>query len=303
VKGVSRRGFVRSALAAGAGALAAPLRAADALALQLGCAAITWGAECERAVDEIAALGFRGIQLRASDLEAWGGRPDALRRRLDEKGLSLLCFSSGDVDAVPEREHEYLEAHVRNARFVKAAGGNLLQVISRRPAGRAPTPAEFERLGRLLGELGRRTLELDVRLVYHHHMGGFGEAPDEVAQVLAASDARTVWLLLDVAHYLQGGGDPADAVARHRDRLAALHLKDVVGPLPGDARPARQSYRFVELGRGRADLPAVVAALRRVGFRGPALIELDEPPDPARSPSECAATSKRYAVETLGLSL
>jgi inosose dehydratase len=303
VSGVSRRGFVRSGLAAAAGALAAPLHAAEGFALRLGYAAITWGPECERAIDEIAALGFRGIQLRSGDIEAWGGRPDALRRRLEDKGLGLLCFSSGDVDAVPERERHHLETHVRNARFVKAAGGALLQVISRRPADRAPMPEEFERLGRLLSELGRRTLDLDVRLVYHHHMNGYGESPGEIARLLGASDARAVWLLLDVAHYLQGGGDPVDAVSRHRDRIAALHLKDVVGPRPGDGRPARQSYRFVELGRGRVDLPAVIGALKRTGFRGPALIELDSVPDPARSASECAAINKRYALETLGLSL
>jgi inosose dehydratase len=186
---------------------------------------------------------------------------------------------------------------------VKEVGGGLLQVISRRPADRAPTPEEFDRLGRLLGELGRRTLDVGVRLVYHNHMDGFGEAPEEVARLLAACDRRHVWLLLDVAHFLQGGGDPVAGVKQHADRLAIVHLKDVVSPLPGDSRPPRQSYRFVELGRGTVDVPGVVAALQAVGFRGPAVIELDAPPEPSRTPAECAALNKRYALETLGLSL
>ena len=61
--------------------------------------------------------------------------------------------------------------------------------------------------------------------------------------------------------------------------------------------------RFVELGQGTVDVPGVVAAVEDVGFRGPAVIELDRVPDPARTPKECAAINKQYAVGTLGLHL
>lgn len=96
-------------------------------------------------------------------------------------------------------------------------------------------------------------------------MGNLGQAPEEVTRVLEASDPRLVHLELDTAHYAQAGGDPADAVRRHGDRLLFLHVKDVESPLPGGG-PA--SYRFVELGRGKVDFPAFFAALRNTGFRG-----------------------------------
>jgi len=32
---------------------------------------------------------------------------------------------------------------------------------------------------------------------------------------------------LDVAHYFQGGGDPAKAIEKYSDRLLFLHIKDV----------------------------------------------------------------------------
>jgi inosose dehydratase len=296
---------VQSTLAAAAGAALGPrLRAAEqGFAIRLGYAAITWEGEDEKAIDEIAALGFRGIQLRSSAFDTHADKTAELRRKLEEKGLALLCFSSGDVDARPEHEIEYLEKHGRRAQFVKALGGSVLQLISKRPEGRAPTAQEFERLGRLMNTIGSRARDIGVRVVYHNHMNGFGEAPDEVARVLEATDPKAVGLLLDIAHYTQGGGDPVAAVKRHRDRLEVLHLKDVVSPIPGDSKPPRQSYRFVELGRGKVDVKAVIAAVREVSFRGPALIELDAPPDPARTPKQCAEINKRYAVETLGLSL
>lgn len=299
----SRREFLRT-LTTAAAASFAPLPASPAtFGLRLGYASITWGGNDEQAIDDVSALGFRGIQLRSNAVEKWGGREAELRERLQKKGLALLCFSSGTVDADPAKQKEYVDTHVKHARFVKALGGRTLQLISRRPADRAPNAEEFQRLGRLLDEIGQRTLELGVRLVYHNHMNGIGEAPDEVARVLDASNSKYVSLLLDIAHYQQAGGNPVAAVTRHLDRITVLHLKDVVSPLPGDARPPRRSYRFVELGRGQVDVPGVIAALKKVSWSGPALIELDAVTDPARTPKDCAAINKQYVVEKLGLSL
>jgi inosose dehydratase len=272
-------------------------------ALRLGCAAILWGGEDEKAIEEIAALGFKGIQLRSNVVPRYKDHPEELRRRLEEKKLALLCFSSGNVGADPERREALLETHLTHARFAKALASPFLQVTSERPKGRAPTPEEYDRLGRLLTEIARRTLDIGVRLVYHNHMGGFGEGPDEVARVLDAADRHYVGLLLDVAHYAQGGGDPVGAVARHQDRLAILHLKDVRSTPPVAGHSEKEAYQFVELGRGRVDLPGVIAALKGISFRGPAVLELDEVPDTGRTPRECAETNRRYAVEALGLPL
>ena len=78
-----------------------------------------------------------------------------------------------------------------------------------------------------------------------------------------------------------------------------LHLKDVqAGPTGPAASPApAASYQFVELGRGRVDLPGVFAALREINFAGWAIVELDRVPDPGGTPKESAEINKRYLVE------
>jgi inosose dehydratase len=128
-------------------------------------------------------------------------------------------------------------------------------------------------------------------------MGALSQAPNEAEQVLAASDPRFVKLELDIAHYRQAGGDPAEAIHKYADRLLFLHIKDVESPVPGGAP---SSYRFVELGKGKVNVKAVFDALAAVGFNGWATVELDEVPDKARSPKESAEISKRY-LEELGL--
>jgi inosose dehydratase len=59
----------------------------------------------------------------------------------------------------------------------------------------------------------------------------------------------------------------------------------------------------VELGRGSVDLPAVIAALRKINFRGWAIVELDAVPDKARTPKESAIINKKYVEEKLGLTV
>jgi inosose dehydratase len=147
-------------------------------------------------------------------------------------------------------------------------------------------------------ELGKRTGDLGIPLVYHHHMNSLGERPAEVAAVLDAADRTHVRVLFDVAHYHQGGGDPAAALRTYRDWVQVLHLKDVrpASPVvPASTAP----YQFVELGRGRVDLPAVFAALREIQFAGWAIVELDRVPDPGRTPKESAEINKQYLIEKM----
>ena len=185
---------------------------------------------------------------------------------------------------------------------MQALGGHYMQVTSGRQKDKAPGPADFERAGRFLNELGRRTTELGVRVVYHNHMGALSEHPEELDQLLAATEPRFVDLLLDIAHYKQGGGDPAAAIPKLQHRLAVLHLKDVKALDP--TKSAGKTYQFVELGRGSVDVPAVIAALKKIEFRGPAVVELDAVPDKEKdTPKSCAETNKKFVTEKLGLTL
>jgi inosose dehydratase len=118
-----------------------------------------------------------------------------------------------------------------------------------------------------------------------------------------ASDPRYVKLELDIAHYQQGGGDPVKAIRTYRDRLLFLHIKDVEGPLEAGTGDPKHSYRFVELGRGKVDLPACFTALKEIMFRGWAVVELDSVPDKSRTPKESAVISRKYIEEKLKLTI
>jgi len=269
-------------------------------AILIGYASITWGGKDRQAIEDIASLGFHGIQLRANVIEEFGSASE-LRDLLQKHELKMVALSSGGVRIDPAVEAEELAKHAAHAKFVKDAGGLYLQVTDERPKDRAITAADYARLGRLLTEIGKRTADLGISLGYHNHMGSLGERPEEVDHILEAADPRYAKLELDVAHYFQGGGDPAKAIEKYSDRLLFLHIKDVE-QLP-DSANANRPYRFVELGRGRVNLPAVFDALHKVNFRGWAIVELDGVPDKTRTPKDSAAISKKYLVERLGITV
>jgi inosose dehydratase len=266
--------------------------------LHIGYAAITWGGNDRQAIEDVSSVGFPGIQIRSNSVQEFGTGA-ALREELDKHHLKMVALSSGDLSIDPAIETSEIEKHVANAKFLRDAGGLYLQVIDEKPKDRAIVAADYRRFGGLLTELGKRTVDLGVQVGYHNHMGSMGETPEGVEQIMQAVDPRYAKLELDVAHYFQGGGDPAKAVEKYSDRLLFLHLKDVEH-LSG-AAGAKESYRFVELGRGLVNLPAVLDALRRISFRGWGIVELDAVPDKARTPKESAIINKKYVEEELGL--
>ena len=263
--------------------------------IQWGYASITWNGNDRQAIEEIASLGFRGIQLRSNCIEEFGSAA-AVRGLLEKNHLKLVALSSGDLN-LDAPEAPEIAKHTDHAKFVHDAGGLYLQVIASRPKGRAITAADYKRFGQLLTKLGKQTADLGVSLGFHNHMNSLGERPEEVDEIMDAADPRYAKLELDVAHYFQGGGDPAKAVEKFTDRLLFLHIKDVEHRA---ATANSRDYRFVELGRGLVNLPAVFDALHKVNFRGWAIIELDAVPDKARTPKESAAMSKKYAEDKLG---
>ncbi len=293
----NRRDFLKTAGLAGATLLSAS-SFADALFkkgdIKIAYSSITWGGKDEQAITELAGLGFKGIQLRANTFGPYRNKPSELKALLEKNNLTLAMFSSGNVETDPAKLQSTIDTHVAHASFVKALGGNAMQLTnSLRPKDRLPTTEELKKLAEVMNEIGKQTADLGVQAVYHNHMNQLGETPEEVDVIVQAMNPKYIKLLLDIAHYKQGGGEPQDAVIKYKNILHSLHLKDT--------KPAetKNGYKFVELGQGRVDVPAVFASLDKLKFKGWAVVELDGVPDPEKSPLVCAEINKKYITENL----
>jgi inosose dehydratase len=263
--------------------------------IRLGCAAMTWGDNAANAINDVAADGFVGIQLRAPTLDQYPD-PHALRDLLAQHKLTFVALSSGTTLLDPAVRQQQLQTHVEHARYVHEAGGLYMQLISATSKpGQTFTADQYKLQGEIFTEIGKRMADYGVRLGFHNHMNSVGQPPEAVDAILEASDSNYVYLLLDVAHYLQGGGDPAAAIHKYSKRILFMHFKDVKNA------DNANGYEWVELGRGRVDLPGVIAALHEVHFRGWGVVELDRVPkgDPL-TPKEANAVSLQF-LEKLGV--
>ena len=66
--------------------------------------AITWNGNDLVAVKDIAALGFKGIQLRANTFPVFREKPEDRKLTLDSARLELAMFSSGNVGISSENK-------------------------------------------------------------------------------------------------------------------------------------------------------------------------------------------------------
>lgn len=256
-------------------------------------------------LDEIHRLGYAGSQLGTTY-----PRGAALRDALQARGLriaevyaSLECDRDGPVPAAAEAGRAKLaELHAVEGDVLVAAlrlSGDRIGLGGRATAAGVPrmSNAGFERLAGLLESLARDARALGHALTFHHHVGTYVETPDELDQLMAASDADLVGCCLDVGHYLLAGGDPVAALRRYGERVRHVHLKDVdprvagrmhSGDLGGFLEGLRARV-FTEVGAGALDLAGVLAALAERGYRGWIVVEQDTT---WRPPSESAAISR-----------
>ncbi|MGO8718765.1 MAG: sugar phosphate isomerase/epimerase family protein [Acidobacteriaceae bacterium] len=262
--------------------------------IQIGYAAITWDEKDNQAIEDIAAVGYPGIQLRPNVLGEYPD-PHALLGTLAKHNLTFVALSSGDAPLDPALERKMLATHTAHARYLHEAGGKYLQVIGTFEKKKF-IASDYKREGALLTEIGKRAADYGIKTGFHNHMGSIGQTPEQVDAILEAADPRYVKLELDTGHYVQGGGDPAAAIRKYGNRLLFLHLKDV------ESAATKSGYQFVELGEGRVNFPAIFDALRSTHFRGWGVVELDgERAGARRTPKQSAELSKEYLIHKLGV--
>lgn len=268
---------------------------------KVGVAAIVWAGKDSLAVVETAQVGLKGLQLRANLVKTLADPAKLLdfQALLKTHKVQVPVFSGGNVN-LDKSDEALLEEHKRNIAMAKALGATYYQMTnsSRPKDGSAPTADMLKEYARKLVVVGREVKAAGMVPVYHNHMHQLGETPAEVDAIMEALKGTDVKLLLDVAHYAQGGGDAVQAITKYKDVLQAVHLKDVK-----DAPEQKHGYQFVELGVGRLDIAAITRTLQEVKFRGWAMIELDAVPAVDKTALGCTQTSVTYLRTQAGLDI
>lgn len=274
----------------------------------------------EQVLDEIRETGYQG-----TELGDWGFMPivpKELRKELDKRSLAMVG-AFVPVFLKDKKKHAAgVENAVKTAQLMADAGfpdafivladenGSVKERTLN--AGRVTpsmglTDAEWkvfaEGADLVAREVKART---GLRTVFHHHCAGYVETPAEIDKLLSLTDPLLVGLVLDMGHFIFGGGDPLQALKKYKDRIWHIHFKDCHPDTAKKSLKEGWDYFksvaggvFCELGKGSVDFKAIVKELHSQKYSGWIVVEQDVLPGMG-NPKVCAKRNREF-IKSLGL--
>jgi len=247
------------------------------------------------ALTEGRAIGYEGFELG----NKFPREPEALKALLAQYDLALVSgwYSGRLAERSAEEEIEavgpHLELLAKNGATVMVYG-EVAQTIQGSPVPlyqrpRFFTADQWDAYAARVDRFAQYTLSHGVRVAYHHHMGAYVETPADVENLMRCT-SEALGLLLDTGHITFAGGDPLATLEAYASRICHVHCKDVRPEIVKLARNRDWSFleavingAFTVPGDGAVDFAAVIASLKRHGYRGWLVVEAEQ--DPTVAPS------------------
>ncbi len=292
--------------------------------IQIANAPCSWGAlefdldgkaaTFDIVLDEMQQTGYAG-----TELGDWGFMPtdpSELKKELAKRNLALLGAFVPVALKDAGTHADGVAAALKVARLLSGVEGDKPFIVLADDNGKIPE--RTKNAGRVKPEMGLTTgewqtfaegveriarevkKETGMRLVFHHHCGGYVETPAEIDTLLSLTDPSLVGLCLDTGHYQFAGGDPLAFLKKQGKRVWHMHFKDCHPGIAAQSRKEGWDYFtsvgkgvFCELGKGAVDFPAVAKQLDAQGFNGWIVVEQDVLPGMGK-PKDSAQRNRDY---------
>jgi sugar phosphate isomerase/epimerase len=210
-----------------------------------------------------------------SQVEGFGAvyaDPKALRAELDRNALTM---PTGHFSM------DLLENDFDGARGIAETLGMTIIICPHIAASLRPADAAGWRgFGERLAKVGTAANAAGYDFAWHNHDFEFAALADgstPMEHILAA--APDLGWEFDIAWAIRGGADPQPWIARHGQRIVAVHVKDIAKPGPG---PGMTEDGWSDVGHGTVDWPGLMTALRTTSAARYYVMEHDNPSDLGR---------------------
>ncbi len=266
--------------------------------LELAC----WGDhfEVDRALSEDGYCQGRHELLAAHGLRCWAISNHLVGQcvcdRIDERHRAIVpdrVWGDGEAEGVRARAAEEMKATAEAAR---AMG---LSVVNGFTGSRIwgdwyffpPTSEEYVEAGfRDFADRWNPILDVfgtcGVRFALEVHPGEIAYDTITAARAIDAVGGRHEFAFnFDPSHLVWQGVDPVRFIDRFADRIAHVHVKDVIRTLDGETGilgshlgfgSHRRGWDFRSPGRGEVDFEEIIRALNRIGYQGPLSVEWED---------------------------
>jgi len=238
----------------------------------LGCP--SW--ELEDVARAARAYGYAGVELRAlgggldllSRPEFQPGEVARTRGWLAGQGLEVCCVDTSCTFDSPDdaERRRQVEIAGRHCELAAALGAPLVRVFPDKVPEGATRDETRDRISDSLRGLARLAPR-GVRVGLETHGDFAGGAA--TADIIRRADHPNLCVIWDAANTFASGEEVEESAAAVAPFLAHVHLRD--------ARPlGKEHWTPVLAGRGLVPFGGVVAALRRLGYRGYVSFEFEK---------------------------
>ena len=253
-----------------------------------GWITFVWNDSLPDAAQELAAIGYRGVEIlyNSSLYEPYRERPETLRDALSDTGVHLVGIVVTADLYNPETVDREIADCSSVAQAVAAIGGDILFVV---PGVRqfansqhGLTDEQYERMASSLDRVGLECRKQGVTCCLNPHIRQVIERRHEINRILGMTDPDLVKLSYDPSHIYIGGWDPVEAAEKHRERIACVHLRNL-----------KDGY-YSNPETGEIDMDRVLQTLKRGGYSGWILPCLPAYAHYGKSEAEVARDNFRY---------
>lgn len=194
-----------------------------------------WGA-----MEQVAEIGYDGIEGGADLID---GSVSRRKARLDGLGLQAVALGASRQQLEDELD-----------RFIDGALALGAPHISTW-WGPCESADQVRRDAAFYETVGERAAAAGLKFCYHNHdhelLTTFDGVPG-LELLMAETDPAHVYIELDIAWVVYGGGDPVEFIERHPGRFPAIHVKDIAD--------VDERAKFTSVGSGVVDVKGSVEA-------------------------------------------
>ncbi len=221
------------------------------------------GTPLERSdIEMLAALGYRGVAPIASDPAAWAQLTEKVIPLLDENKLKLYAvYSSVRVD----RSGFEIDPGIQQNLAALKGRGTILWLPVTSKDFKPSDPAGDSMAVAAVREVADAAARYGLSVSLYPHFGNLGARVDDAMRIAEKTGRENVGVTFNLCHWLRTDGH--DSMARVL-KLAISRLSLVT--INGADRDGKDWGKLIQpLDRGDFDIGALLAELKRLGYRGP----------------------------------
>ncbi len=241
----------------------------------------TWKENWEEALDDLAELGYSGVENLIQLYERYSDQTELAQNVLEKYQLLLSGLWTEGEYRIQEMHDEIQTKCLRIASFLQSMRSPLL-VLRYPERGIINTFREDFKIAALfLSDLGKYCQDMGVNVCILTHKDSQFIKEEEIDRLMNLVDEQTVFLCPDTGHLSLAEENPASIIKTYGECIKHVILRDI----PEDEEES--GLDFCALGKGIVDYKSIQKALRDISYQGWITVAHDESePEPKETACE-----------------